>query len=50
MKIKFQFVQLFFESNNNDGTVVKLKEAHEKMKDKPITINEIHFHLLYKGK
>ena len=42
--------QLFFESNNNAGTVEKLKEAHERMKDKPITINEIHFHQLYKGK
>ena len=42
--------QLFFESNNNVDTVEKLKEAHERMKDKPIIINEIHFHQLYKGK
>ena len=42
--------QLFFESNNNAGTVEKLKEAHERMKDNPMTINEIHFHQLYKGK
>ena len=40
---------LFFESNNIIGMVEKLKEAHERMKDKPKTVNEIHFHQKYKS-
>ena len=41
--------KLFFQSKDPKGSAKILLEQHRKMKDKPETMNEIHFYQSYKG-
>ena len=41
--------KLFFQSKDPKGSAKILLEQHHKMKDKPETMNEIHFYQSYKG-
>ena len=41
--------EMFYEQNDINGMVNKLIQFHEKMKNKPTTMNELNFFHLYKG-
>ena len=41
--------KLFFQSKDLNGMVKTLKEAHLKMDCEPVTMNEVHFHQMYKS-
>ena len=41
--------ELLYESNDIEGMITKMYEMHEIMDEKPKSINEIHFHHLYKS-
>ena len=41
--------KLYFQSNNINGMIKTLLDVHKKMKMKPETINELHFHQMFRG-
>ena len=41
--------KLYFDSNDINGMLSVLHEVHEKMNERPETMNEIHFHQFYSG-
>ena len=41
--------KLFFQSNDINGMIKILFEVHKKMKKKPETINEVHFHQMFRS-
>ena len=41
--------KLFFQSNDINGMIKILFEVHKKMKKKPETINELHFHQMFRS-